>query len=527
VDALRHFALRVGLAFWHTLLGLLLTQSGHSHFGRVSSCMRIATATPADSTESDPEEICLDYREVPNSNRPGSVYYCPVFQGWGPKIKMKKRVRASHVSAGIFALFFCCAPCAPAHAACTVSDLGDAFQASLDGMKDLLSNGSCLAASSNLGFWIVTTAFSAATAASPQMHDACDAIQTVANYGVEGGEDIQKVHETLDKLPAAARDALNEVFGDVIDNVNSGAGELLPILSFASCACKVANSEGVAKTLDVGGTCFKDALCAVDEVITGRGCDSGPHGITTMDCIKGVYGGGMTPAPGGNGLYTDVQGTDINGHPIGFACFCPPPMKMGLSYTGDHPNCNDASGKPGPDMCQVCSCPYPTKMVALGVCLCPDGSALQANGECAPPCAGSCPAGQILKSAIRLSNGQCSSQCGCPAGQTMENGVCVLPPCPEGEARLPSGACCAKTMISACGECCLFGQAPDTATGTCVAAPAQSPIPPAPSNTPPDTTPQTPDAPPNPAPDAPPKPILHVLPRPMLKPPAPFSPVRW
>jgi hypothetical protein len=49
----------------------------------------------------------------------------------------------------------------------------------------------------------------------------------------------------------------------------------------------------------------------------------------------------------------------------------------------------------------------------------------------------------------------------------------VEQPCASGETRLPSNACCAKTMVSACGECCAAGQAPNAATGTCLLAVTQ------------------------------------------------------
>ncbi len=51
----------------------------------------------------------------------------------------------------------------------------------------------------------------------------------------------------------------------------------------------------------------------------------------------------------------------------------------------------------------------------------------------------------------------------------------VEQPCAQGETRLPSGACCAKTNVSACGECCPTGKAPNAATGTCLFAVTQPP----------------------------------------------------
>ena len=44
-------------------------------------------------------------------------------------------------------------------------------------------------------------------------------------------------------------------------------------------------------------------------------------------------------------------------------------------------------------------------------------------------------------------------------------------PCAVGETRLPNGACCAKSNVSGCGECCTDGLVPDAGTGKCVQRP--------------------------------------------------------
>ena len=309
------------------------------------------------------------------------------------------------------------------HAACTVSDLGDAFEAGYDTIKDVTTSASCAPIASNPGFWAFVALFSAGTVSTPQLRDACTTIQEVANTT---GDSREKAQNALNKLPASLKKTLEQKLGGAARAANEAVNGVLLPLAWTACACHVANSAGIKKTFSVAGTCFKDALCGIDEVITGRGCDSGQKGITTVDCTKGVIGFGWKAAAGG--LYVNNQGASLQGNTVGFACLCPPPMKLGqIFYTNpnDHPGCY-ANGKVTTEGCKACVCPFPSKRVAMGVCICPDGSPVLPNGKCPSPCKGNCPKGQVLKAAVRLANGQCSSACACPPGQTLVGDKCGL-----------------------------------------------------------------------------------------------------
>ena len=414
---------------------------------------------------------------------------------------------------------------APGHAACTVSDVADAGKATYEFMKDMLGDPQCALLMANPAFWAVTGALKASIAAgaAPQMSDACAAVQQVASAA---GDSIEKANSALDKLPPEVRKALQEKLP--VEAVNEAYGGVQGPLAWADCACKVAKSKELATVDRVTADCFKDALCGLDALIFGNSCEAAPQGIKMVDCTKGVIGFGWSPV--GGGLYLNKQGLSINNFEVGSSCTCPPPMKFGtIFFTNpkDYPGCY-ANGKVTTEGCRACVCPFPTKRVAMGVCVCPDGSPALPDGRCPAPCKGSCPPGQILKRSVRLVDGQCSSQCSCPPGQTMAGGKCEWSPCAaEGETRLPGGVCCAKDKVSACGTCCVGGQVPDAATGQCVAAPVASPAPPAPSPTPSDQNQQPPGggAPPAAEPRENPKPILFRLPRRGSG--APFSPITW
>jgi hypothetical protein len=103
-------------------------------------------------------------------------------------------------------------------------------------------------------------------------------------------------------------------------------------------------------------------------------------------------------------------------------------MKLGQIFSTnpeDYPGCY-ANGKVTTEGCKACVCPFPSKRVAMGVCICPDGSPVLPNGKCPPPCKGSCPNGQVLKAAVRLANGECSSACACRPGLTLVDDKCVV-----------------------------------------------------------------------------------------------------
>jgi hypothetical protein len=369
------------------------------------------------------------------------------------------QVRASHLSAGILALFLWCAPSVPANAGCTFDDFGDALSSAADAMQDLLSSPACLPWVGSPGFWFVAGSFTAGTASSDQIRGFCNDLQ---NFNTDSLKTKQEGLELYGRLPEGVRKALDDAFGGavkVVDDIN-------PVLAYASCACQVANSTGVAKVLDVGGACFKDALCWLDDALFGNSCDSGPQGITMIDCTRGVDANLEFRDDNGSGLYINVQGASSDGQPLGFACFCPKPMVLGgITYQ----KLTDCDGTK--EDCRYCHCPSPSEAPAgnaLGVCICPDGSPLQANGTCAKPCSGSCPADQIVKSAFQQANGVCVSQCICPPGQTMQDGVCQFPACVDGQTRIPGGKCCAKTQVSACGQCCGPRQIPDEVSGSCM-----------------------------------------------------------
>ena len=365
------------------------------------------------------------------------------------------QVRLSYLRAGILGLFLWCAPFTPAYAGCTFDDVGDAFSSAVDGMQDLMSRPACLPLLSRPDFWFVSVAFTAGTASSNEIRGFCNELQ---NFDKNVGDAQQQGKELYDKLPKEVQGALADAFGGLTEVLK----DFIPVIAYGSCACSAANSTGAAQLVDVGGACTKDAICWLQEALGGSSCDSDPYIFQMFDCTKGA----VVSDPGaftcdGNGFCT-----------LGIAagCFCPKPMSLGITFSIEHPppeNCRrDLQG-----YCLVCSCPYPSKAPAanaLGVCLCPDGSPLQANGTCAPPCPGSCPADQILKSAIRQANGECVSQCICPAGQTMQDGVCQFPACADGQTRIPGGKCCAKTQVSACGQCCGPRQIPDEVSGSCM-----------------------------------------------------------
>lgn len=408
----------------------------------------------------------------------------------------------------------------PGHAACSVSDMGDAAEAVYETGKDLFT-GPCALMAPNPGFWALVGGFSAGTTSTPQLRDACNTIQEVAKTA---GESKEKAQSALNKLPASVRQTLEQKLpvGAATEVINGVLGPL----AWAACACQMANSAAIAKVYDVAGACTKDALCGLDAIVFGNSCEAAPQGIATVDCTKGVTGFGWVPV--GGGLYVNKQGVSIQGKEVGYACACPPPMTFGtISFTNptDYPGCY-ANGKVTTEGCRACVCRAPAKRVAMGVCICPDNSLALPNGDCPAPCKGSCPKGQILKRSVRLANGQCSSECACPPGQTMAGGNCQWPPCAaEGETRLPGGVCCTKDNVSACGECCLAGQVPDAATGQCVAsqtppAPTQTPPPPAQNQRVPEE-----GAPPVAKPDEAPKPILFRLPRQRAI--APSSPIIW
>ena len=221
--------------------------------------------------------------------------------------------------------------------------------------------------------------------------------------------------QTYGRLPEGVRDALADAFGGMTEVVK----DFNPVIAYASCACQVANSTGVAKVSDVGGACFKDALCWLDDVLFGNSCNSGPQGITMIDCTRGVDANLEFRDDNGSGLYINVQGASSDGQPLGYACFCPKPMVLAIT----HQKIADCDGTE--EDCRYCTCPSPSKAPAanaFGVCICPDGSPLQANGTCAPPCAGSCPADQIVKSAFLQANGVCVSQCICPRARPCKTG---------------------------------------------------------------------------------------------------------
>lgn len=397
----------------------------------------------------------------------------------------------------------------PVHAArCHIDDVGDAFEAAYETIKDVTTNPRCAPIVANPGFWILVGAFAAGTTSTPQLRDACNTIEDVANAA---GTSRERAQSALNKLPAFVRKPLEDQFGGTVGAANETVSGVLLPLAWAACACHVANSAGISKTFDVAGECVKDSLCGLDAAIFGNSCAAAPQGISMVDCTKGVIGFGWRPV--GGGLYVNSQGASIQNKEVGFACACPAPMKFATVYfpkPTDHPGCY-GNGKLTTDGCRACVCPYPTKQVAMGVCICPDGSPMLPSGVCPSPCKGTCPPGQILKRSVRLSNGQCSSECACPPGQAMAGGKCEWPPCTAaGETRLPGGVCCAKDRVSACGTCCTGGQVPDAATGQCVATPVQK-LQPA-------------GEPPAAKPEENPKPILFL---PREKAVRPFSPIKW
>jgi hypothetical protein len=364
------------------------------------------------------------------------------------------QVRASNLSAEILALLLWCAPFMPAHAGCTIDDFGDAFSSAVDSMQDLLNSPACLPVAGSPGFWIVAGSFTAATASSNQIRGFCDDLQ---KFNKDSLDAQQQAKDLFARLPGGVQGALANVFGDLTD----AAKDLNPVVAYASCACQVANSTGVAKVLDVGGACFKDALCWFDEVLFDNSCESAQYVFQMLDCTKGVEVSDYT---------CDRNGFCHFGPAAG--CFCPKPMSFGITWSIESPPPENCRTPGSQGYCVICSCPNPSKSPAdnaLGVCICPDGTPLQANGVCAPPCPGSCPPDQIVKSAFLQANGVCVSQCSCPTGQSKQDGVCQFPACAVGETRIPSGACCAKTQVSACGECCGPRQIPDEVSGTCVA----------------------------------------------------------
>ena len=87
------------------------------------------------------------------------------------------QVRASHLSAGILALFLWCAPFVPANAGCTFDDFGDALSSAADAMQDLLSSPACLPWVGSPGFWFVAGSFTAGTASSDQIRGFCNDLQ--------------------------------------------------------------------------------------------------------------------------------------------------------------------------------------------------------------------------------------------------------------------------------------------------------------------------------------------------------------
>jgi hypothetical protein len=136
-----------------------------------------------------------------------------------------------------------------AHAACTVDDLGDAFEAGYDTIKDVTTSASCAPIASNPGFWAFVALFSAGTVSSPQLRDACTTIEEVANTS---GDSREKAQNALNKLPASLKKTLDQKLGGAAGAANEAVNGVLLPLAWTACACHVANSPGITKTFSVG-----------------------------------------------------------------------------------------------------------------------------------------------------------------------------------------------------------------------------------------------------------------------------------
>jgi hypothetical protein len=91
---------------------------------------------------------------------------------------------------------------------CTISDIGDDLQATVNDMQNLMSSPVCAALTPNPGFWIVAGAFTAGTTSTPQLHDACEVIQQVSQTA---GDDQQKANDAIAQLPSDVQQTLQPV----------------------------------------------------------------------------------------------------------------------------------------------------------------------------------------------------------------------------------------------------------------------------------------------------------------------------
>jgi hypothetical protein len=276
---------------------------------------------------------------------------------------------------------------------------------------------------------------------------------------------------TLQKYVQLIDEGAGQALKSVIEDVGGGA---LSMLSAAQCGCEW--YHGLGQLGNFLGSCIKDVLCALDEVVFDNHCHCIPQPPVQADCSQWISDHCLFAdaakndpacAPQNFLVYAADSGQDIilkttpagtlavvpgsGAGPDGkcasdMFCFCPAPM-----VPGGH----DYGQIAGNVSVFTCSCPPGTHAVAglkTTVCLC-DDTKLPMQGPDALFSA--CPGPSF----------------GCGTGLTYLNGKCVAECSDPTMGRTADGTCCDPAQMTSCGTCCPPGLIPDPNTGGCIAPP--------------------------------------------------------